>query len=36
MPHGLKFMHLLLFGALVIAVVAIVLFVIAGVGKPKK
>ena len=36
MPQGLKLMHLLLYGALVIAVMAIALFVIAGFGKPKK
>jgi hypothetical protein len=36
MPHDLRFMHVLLYGALAIAVVAILLFVIAGTGKRKR
>ncbi len=36
MPHGLKFMHILLYGALVVAIIAAAVFVIAGLGKPKE
>jgi hypothetical protein len=36
MPHGVRFMHIVLYGSLVIAVIAAVLFVIAGFGKSKK
>ncbi len=36
MPHGVRFMHVFLFACLIIAILATLLFVIAGFGKPKK
>ena len=36
MPHGLKFMHVLLYGSLIVAVIALALFAIAGIGKLKE
>jgi hypothetical protein len=36
MPQGLKLMHILLYGALIMAVIAIVLFIVAGIGRNKK
>jgi hypothetical protein len=36
MPHWLRSMHILRYGSLIIALIAVALFAIAGFGNPKK
>ncbi len=36
MPHGLKFAHVLLYGSLIITVIAIALYTLASFGKPQQ
>ena len=36
MPHGIRLMDILLYGAIIVAVIAVAVFVIAGLGRSKK